>query len=523
MTTTFTMGRRAFLLASGATLATIAACAPEAAAEPIADTATGQVRGAFTDGAYVFKGIPYGGDTAATRFQPAPDPEPWEGVRDCLEYGDHSPQIGAGRSHLYDSWENPRPQSENCLALNVYTPAINDGGKRPVMVWLHGGGHTSGSASSAYAHGGRLASRQDVVVVGVNHRLNAFGFMYLAHLDPELADSGMVGEMDLVKALEWVRDNIANFGGDPDNVLIFGQSGGGGKVSTLLAMPSAEGLFHRAVVQSGSTIASTPVERAAASTNRVLEHLGLTADAAGVEALKAMPQAELSAKLQDAPGSFGPVVDGRSLPRDPFDPDAPPTAYSVPMLIGCTTDENTSLRGTRDETLFDLTWETLPDALRGQTNGRDVDEVIAALREQYPDDTAPYIYFTATSASGFGTRAILQAERKAAQAAGGGAPAYMYLFAYQTPVDDGKWRAPHSGEHAYVFDNVAVSSSMIGEGPAHQDVADAMSGAWCNFARTGDPGWAPYTPETRTTMVFDAVSETVDDPRPVVRELFALS
>lgn len=519
MTTAFTIGRRGFLLASSAAL--FAAACSKAQAEPITKTTAGQVRGQIVDGTYVFKGIPYGADTATTRFQPAADPAPWEGVRDCLDYGNTAPQVGADRPHVYDSWANPRPESEDCLVLNVYTPGINDGAKRPVMVWFHGGGHTSGSATSKYADGTRLAARNDVVVVGVNHRLNAFGYLYLAHLDPALADSGNVGEMDLVKSLQWVRDNIEAFGGDPGNVLIYGQSGGGGKVSNLLAMPSAEGLFHRAIVQSGSSITGISVDRAKESTKRVMEHLGLTADAAGLAALKAMPQPELSARLQDAGGTFGPVVDGRALPRDPWSPDAPQTAYKVPVMIGTAKDETASLVGGRDESLFSLTWDDLPGRLDGQLGSLDTAHVIEVLRGEYPDAKPSDIFFTATTDARFRRNAILQAERKAAQAAAGGAPAYMYLFAWESPVDGGKWKAPHSIEHAFVFDNVAVSQSMIGEGEDQQKIADFVSSTWAKFARDGNPGWAPYTPEARTTMVINVEPRTVDDPMKTERELFA--
>jgi para-nitrobenzyl esterase len=513
--TSFETSRRAVV--AGAAALGIAGPA-YAQAAPIAATKAGQVRGTRVDGIYAFKGVRYGATTEGRRFMPPLPPTPWTGVQDATDFRNHAPQLGADRPKVYDSWANPRPESEDCLFLNVYTPGLRDGRRRPVMVWFHGGGYTSGSPSSHYADGTRLAKRGDVVVVTVTHRLNAFGYLYLAHLDPALADSGNVGNLDMIAALRWVRDNIAEFGGDPGNVLIFGQSGGGSKVSSLMVMPGAAGLFHRAVVQSGSAIRSTTVDAAQASTARVMRALNLPVSAEGVARLKAMPRTQLSAGIVDAGGSYGTVVDGRSVPRHPFDPDAPAVSRSVPMLIGSTTDETASLIGGRDESLFSLTWDTLPARLSQNLQGMDVNRVIAELRRVYPNDKPSDIFFTATTNRQFRRNSILQAERKAAQ---GGAPAYMYLFAWRTPVDGGKWKSPHSVEHAFVFDNVAKSASMVGAGAEQQRVADAVANAWIRFARSGNPGWAPYTPARRTTMVFDAVSRTVDDPRREERVLFA--
>lgn len=502
--------------------AAIAAAGPAFAQQgPIATTKAGQVRGTRTDGVYAFKSVRYGATTAGRRFMPPLPPEPWTGVQDASDFKTIAPQLGADRPAVYASWSNPRPESEDCLFLNVYTPGLRDGRKRPVMVWFHGGGYTSGSPTSHYADGTRLAKRGDVVVVTVTHRLNAFGYLYLAHLDPSLADSGNVGNLDMIAALRWVRDNITEFGGDPGNVLIFGQSGGGSKVSSLMVMPGAAGLFHRAVVQSGSAITGRSVRAAEASTATVLQALKLPVSREGVAGLQRMSREQLSAAIVDAGGAYGTVVDGRSVPRDPFNPDAPSVSKSVPMLIGCTTDETASLIGGRDESLFSLTWDTLPARLSQNLQGMDVNRVIAELRRVYPNDKPSDIFFTATSNRQFRRNSILQAERKAAQAALGGAPAYMYLFAWKTPVNGGKWKSPHSVEHAFVFDNVAKSASMVGAGPEQQRVADAVANAWIRFARSGNPGWAPYVPATRTTMVFDAVSRTVNDPRREERVLFA--
>ncbi len=518
--------RRDVITAAGVSLiaapafAQIFGAAPKGA--PTAATRAGPIYGATRDGVHAFRGVRYGATTAGRRFMPPLPPAPWTSPAPALEFGNSSPQLGAERPTVYASWANPRPESEDCLFLNVYTPGLRDGGKRPVMVWFHGGGYTSGSGSSKYMDGTRLCRRGDVVVVTVNHRLNAFGFTYLAHLDPTLADSGNVGTMDMAQALRWVRDNIREFGGDPNTVMIFGQSGGGGKVSTLLAAPGAQGLFHRAVVQSGSGITSITTQAAEASTGRLLQSLNLPVSAAGARQLAAMPQPRLSAALPNAANvSFGPVLDYRFIQRHPFQPDAPPISRNIPMLIGGTTDETASLVGGRDESLFALTWDTLPGRLAPNIGGRNVTRIVSELRRIYPQKTPPEIYWTATTEVQFRSRSILQAEREAAQAAAGGAKPYMYLFAWQSPVDGGKWRAPHSVEHAFVFDNVAVSESMVGHGPAQDRLAATVSSAWIKFARTGNPGWAPYTLEKRSTMVFDDPSRVVDDPRSDQRKLFA--
>ncbi len=508
-----TLDRRHLILGTAAALTAAPAWAQDA---PLAATRAGRVRGRTVDGVKVFQGVPYAASTAGRRFMPPQPPAAWSGVRDALDFGHQSPQLGAERPTVYASWANPRPPGEDCLVLNVYTPGLRDGARRPVMVWFHGGGFTSGSASSHYADGTRLAKRGDVVVVTVNHRLNAFGYLYLAGLAPALADSGNVGSLDMIAALRWVRDNAAEFGGDPGNVTIFGQSGGGGKVSVLMAMPAAAGLFHKAIVQSGSGIKS--MEPAAATENAKKVLAALKLGPGDVGKLQALPMQAISEALPAAGAGFGPVLDGRSVPRHPFHPDAPPVSRNVPLLVGSTKDETTSLVGGRDDKLFQLTWDALPARLGPELRGLDVAKVIAELRRIDPAARPSDIYFTASTEARFRRRAYVQAERKAAQ---GGAPAYMYLFAWETPVDGGKWKSPHSVEHAMVFDNVAKSASMVGTGPDAQKVADAVSGAWVRFAKTGNPGWAPYTPARRTTMVFDVVSKVVDDPRATERMLFA--
>ncbi|CAN5195179.1 carboxylesterase/lipase family protein [soil metagenome] len=518
------LDRRALIAGAGGLI--VSACAkpiPAEGSNPVATTVAGKVRGDVQSGVNVFKGVRYGLSTAGARFLAPTKPQHWSDVKDALEYDNSSPQGPAGNGGgLYASWANPRPQSEDCLFLNVWTKGLGDGKKRPVMVWFHGGGFATGSGSSLAYDGVRLANRGDVVVVTVNHRLNAFGYTYLAEIGgPLFADSGNVGNLDMIQALEWVRDNIAAFGGDPGKVLIFGESGGGSKVSTLMAMPAAQGLFHRAVVQSGSTLAVQTKAEATENARKLLVACGLQSnDASGLQAL---PYDQIVAALSK-PGlelRLGPVVDEKNLPRQPFTPDAPAGTKSVPMLIGTTKDEQAILSGARDKTLFDLTWETLPAKLAEGLKGRglDIGKVIAAYRGYYPAMTPARVYFDAVTEAGMRRNAILQAERKDAA---GGAPAFMYLLNWETPVDAGRWGSPHALDIAMMFDNVAKSSSFVGAGAAQaQKVADAMSDAWIRFARDGDPGWPAYTAATRTTMVFDVASQPVNDPRAGERVLFA--
>jgi para-nitrobenzyl esterase len=483
---------------------------------PVATTKAGQVRGVQADGINIFKGVRYGATTEGRRFMAPLPPKPWTGVVDALDYGNQSPQAKAGNTSLFKSWANPRAASEDLLFLNVWTPGLRDGKKRPVMVWFHGGGHVTGSGSSNAYDGTRLAKKGDVVIVTVNHRLNTFGYLYLAQLstDPALADSGNVGNLDMVLSLQWVRDNIAEFGGDPGNVLIFGESGGGAKVSTLMTMPSATGLFHRAVVQSGSSIHVRTPEAATASAKAFMKVLGLQPNQ--IDELRKLPMQKLVDALDssaaDASITFAPVLDGRSLARHPFDPDAPPASAKVPLMVGTIKDENTLLIGGRDPSKFALTWETLPAALKPFIGDLDVNALIAAMRKLYPTGTASDIFFTVSTVRNFRNGAIKQAELKSQQAKSlGSAPAFLYELVWQTPVEGGKWKAPHALDIGFVFDNVGKSESMSGIGPEQQKIADQMSDAWLKFARTGNPGWPAYDTTKRASMVFDVQSKVVND------------
>ena len=306
---------------------------PSAQAAPIATVKTGQLRGSTDGNIHVFKGIPYGAPTGGVnRFKPPQPPKSWNGVRDALKFGDRCPQMAVSGGN------EPRTgavsTSEDCLVLNVWTPGLRDGKKRPVMVWLHGGGYVSGSGASPVYDGARLAQRGDTVIVTLNHRLNAFGFLYLSHgAGPEYADSGNVGQLDLIAALQWVRDNIAEFGGDPQLVTIFGESGGGSKVGTLMAMPLAKGLFHRGILQSGFGLTAVTAEEATKTTDGVLAALNL--NRSQVRQLTTVPMEKLQEAVRKVTGGMpmgvGPVLDGRSVPRHPFTPDAPPLSENIPV------------------------------------------------------------------------------------------------------------------------------------------------------------------------------------------------
>jgi para-nitrobenzyl esterase len=509
--------RRAVLKASVAIAAVataggiLAACGENKPAEPVVDanpiveTKYGKVKGALDDGIATFKGVRYGADTTLSRFQLPKPPEPWTETQDALGFGNSAPQPTSGDGGgLFASWRPnpPLPAAEDCLFLNVWTPAA-DGKKRPVLVWFHGGGFTTGSGSSYAYDGVRLAKRGDVVVVTTNHRLNQFGYLNLAAYGEQFADSGAVGAHDMILSLEWVRDNIEAFGGDPNNVLIFGESGGGSKVCTLMAMDKAKGLFHRAVVQSGPRINHATQEASAKAADEVVTKLGLTKETIGDIFNKTVSEIQGAAQGVMGAGS-GPVLDGRSIARDPFNPDGPPQSATVPLLIGCNRTEGTSLTPA-DSPNHSLTWETLPAAIKTAFPGKNEKTIIDLYKAKHADIEAPELFFMATSDNSFFRGSVTVADRKSAQ---GGAPVFFYMLDWETPVMEGKRYVPHALDIGMVFDNVAKSESMSGTSPEAQAIADQMSESWLAFARTGDPNnakvptWPAYTAAARSMMVF---------------------
>ena len=502
-------------LAAGLSLALSARA--HAAETPVAATRAGRIRGDVDDGILAFRGVRYGADTAPRRFQPPVPPAPWTGVAEATQYGPASPQHDAAAGS----------RGEDCLVLNVWTPALRDGGKRPVMVYIHGGAYSNGNGSSPLYDGVRLCKRGDVVVVTLNHRLNLFGYAYLARLIPELADSGNAGQLDLILALQWVRDNIAEFGGDPGKVMVFGQSGGGAKIATMMATPAAAGLFHRAATMSGQQVTASGPGNAHRRTLALLDALKLKPEQAAQ--LRTMPWEQLAEGLTAGDPVlgfgglyFGPVLDERSLKRHPFYPDAPPQSAKIPMIIGNTHDETRAFMG-GDPSNFTVGWDGLPAKLTQANLRVDIDPatVIAEYRRLYPAYSASDVLFAATTAARSWRGAIIEAEERARS----GAPTWAYQLDWATPRDGGKFGAPHASDIQFVFDNIAKpGASAIG--PTAQPMADQMSEAFLAFARTGDPNtraipkWAQYALPRRQTMVFNTPSKLVDDPRGAERRLF---
>lgn len=486
---------------------------------PVVRTVHGPVRGLRSGGVAVFRGVRYGADTGPRRFQPPRRPDAWTDIADALHFGPACPQRRIDET-----------VSEDCLVLNVWTPGPDDG-RRPVMVYLHGGAYSSGSSAHPLLDGSRLAARGDVVVVTVNHRLNLFGYASLARLgDRAFADSGNAGTLDLVLALAWVRDNAAAFGGDPGNVTLFGQSGGGAKIATLMATPAANGLFHRAATMSGQQLTVSGPLNAARRAEAMLGALRLRPGE--TQALATLP-AERLVEALDAVDPiigegglyFGPVLDGRTLKRHPFYPDAPPLSATVPMMIGNTRGETRSLIGAGDESAFHLTWDDLPARLaRHMRVDISPETVIETYRRLYPHYAPGELFFAATTASRSWRAAVVEAELRAAQ----GAPAFVYQLDWASPRDGGKWGAPHTLDIPLVFGTLDARDSYAVGGAAAQKMSERMMDAFIAFARTGDPNgpglppWPAYTLPRRATMVFDDETRVADDPRGAERELFAV-
>jgi para-nitrobenzyl esterase len=498
--------------------------------ESVADTAYGKIRGIQSpDGIRTFKGIPYGADTSGeNRFLPPKRPKSWTDVRDTTRWGPRSPQMSGSGGEIglffYFGSDDIGPVSEDCLNLNLWTKGTRDNHKRPVMVRIHGGGFTTGTGNYPMYRGHNVAREGDVVYVSVNHRLASVGYLDLSSLgDERFAQSGNAGMLDLVAALEWIRDNIENFGGDPGNVTLMGESGGGFKICTLLGMPRAKGLFHRAIVESGPGLALKGHAEAAELTERFLLRLEL--DKSKYADLQKMPLARLMEAQaltvtnryypHDLPVhvSYGPIVDGEIIPQNMFDPVATPLSADVPIIIGYNKNEGTFFNA-QDPHLYELDEAGMASRVKS-IEPKMSERVIDVYRAVYPNLSPTDLLVQISTDSVMGAPSVLLAERKAAL---GGAPVYMYRFDWPSPAFGGKLGATHGLEIAFVNDTVDVMPVMTHERPDAALLARKVSSAWVAFARTGNPStddlprWSPYTQRNRATMLLDTTSTLAVDP-----------
>ena len=518
--------RRSFLQNSGLVTASLAFGAPlttlaqdirgKSLTRDVATTA-GRIRGVVLDGnVQAFYGVPYGASTGGVnRFMPPKPPESWGGIRETIQVGNRSPQPLPGPISEIHALHRGNPLGEDCLNVNISTPAL-DNETRPVMVWFHGGGFWSGSGDWLLYDGANLARSQNVVVVTVTHRLNAFGFLHLPEIGgSKYAEASNVGMRDMALALDWVQNNIENFGGDPDRVTIFGQSGGGGKVSVLTAMPAVQGRYHRGIIMSGSTLEIEDPDSATEQTQRFIEYTG----ANSVDALQSMPWQQLNAAAESHPFRMGPTVDGTTVPAHPYSPAAPEISASIPLIIGTTEFEANFFP---DTPLDPIDADTLEQLVRRETGAdeQQARNLIRVYRNGRPDAENVDIYQIIASDSRFGTGAHIQAERKAAQNA---APVYKYYFTWQPPVRDGKLKSYHCIDIPFAFNNVETAASMTGAGNDRYALADQVSGAFAEFARTGNPNheripnWSAFDARRRATMVFNNETKLEMDPHSAER------
>lgn len=505
----------------------------------IADTQYGKVHGFILRNIYNFRGIPYGASTAGeNRFMPPQKPEPWgEDVRPAVWWGDTAPQIMEGRfSNAYQAFQdhwNYDNIGEDCLKLNVWTPEIDDNKKRPVLVWLHGGGYTNGNGIEQDGYNGENFSRnQDTVFVSINHRLGPIGFSDLSGVGgSKFADSGNVGALDMVAALEWVRDNIENFGGDPGNVTIMGQSGGGAKVCTLMAMEKAKGLFHKAVPLSGSTLNGMDQNTSRGIGEYILKEADLSSGE--VEKLQEMPWLEYLHIANRAVqkyreehgitgfGSFGPVADGRNLPKDQYFLDSGGLSSDIPMLI-CSTFHEWSVARNNPE-MEKWTFDEVKDSLKEQAGfsgglGDKAGPVVEAYREAFPDKKPIEIMIMVIS----NRQGLIQTANAKAQQE---APVYVAWFGWEPPMFNGRMRAFHCLDISFWFDNTDLMLTHTGGGTRPRKLSQKMSAALNQFMRTGDPGvsslpnWKAYSTENGETMILNDTCRLLNDPDREAREM----
>jgi len=506
------------LLIGAATLAALPAAAAVREGQ-VVETAQGRYRGRLQNGVHSFKGMRYGASTAgAGRFMPPRPAETFAGISDAFDYGDQTPQM---RSPL----SADTPISEDCLRINVWTPGLGDGARRPVLLWFHGGGFEAGSGSSPIYDGSNMVTRGDVVVCTINHRLNVFGFCDLSsYLGDEFAQSGNVGYLDLVASMKWVRENIAAFGGDPDNVMIYGQSGGGRKVSICYAGAEAAGLFHKGVVQSGSHLLVQTQDQSRALTESLLKTLRI--DASDARALQRVPQDQLLraqyAVIGAARYRFEPVMDGIAFKAHPFVPAAPAQTARVPMVVGTTQTELSNQLG-RDESVYAMDPGALRERVARVLPEADVDEAIQVFTASTPSGSLSEIYFKIASWRSYIKNATTMAEARSALN-GADNPTWMYQLTWRSPAEGGRRISQHTLDLPFMFDNVAVANHLTGpESAETRAMTEAMAETWLAFARTGNPNhaglpnWPAYDAATRPVLEFEVPPRVVNDPFPTER------